>query len=159
MIKQAQACAYASDPEKYLRFFLWPIETYAPVFKPAGENVSSIAQYLADNFVVGTTQNMSQLFTLLSRLLYSDARATAECTEPYFDYNPAAANRHGVPHPSVDCMRDELPYQTISELTIQMSTDFQIYWAAKSIFEKQLTGATPLPVHDITAIRRSCTGK
>ena len=69
--------------------------SYAPVFKPAGENVSSIAQYLADKFVVGTTQNMPQLFTLLSRVLRSDARATAECTEPYFGYNTAAANVHG----------------------------------------------------------------
>ena len=102
MIQQAHTCASMETPRSR-RFFLWPIETYAPVFQPVGDSVSSIARYLADNFVVGTTQNMSQLFSLLPRILHSDSRATTECMEPYIEYNPAAANVHGGTWPDVDC--------------------------------------------------------
>jgi len=151
MIQQAHTCASMANPS---RFYLWPIETYAPVFQPAGDNVSSIARYLADNFVVGTTQNMSQLFSLLSRILRSDSRATTECMEPYFQYNPAAANVHGGSWPDVDCTRDELSYQTIMELTIKMRTGFGIFFEAERIFEKQMAGVLPLPVHNFSALRR-----
>ena len=56
----------------------------------------------------------------------------------------------------VECKRDELPHQTISELTIEMSTDFRIYWAAQAIFEKQMARALPLPVQKVSKLRHSC---
>ena len=93
MIQQAHACA-STHLGNAQPLFLWPIATYAPVFQPGGDSVSSMTQYLADNFIMGTTQNMTQLFSLLSRVLRSNATATAECMEPYFEYNPASANVH-----------------------------------------------------------------
>ena len=171
MIQQAHACALRTGLEvrskslvETQRFFLWPIETYAHVFQPAGNSVRSIARYMADNFVVGTTQNMSQLLSLLSRVLRSDARATTECTEPYFEFNPKCSTfnanvfrgreRAWWADADAECTRDELSHQTISELAIKMSTDFGIYRAAKEIFEKQMAGALPLPVHDVSTLRR-----
>uniref|UniRef100_A0A7S0LJ57 Sulfotransferase domain-containing protein n=1 Tax=Coccolithus braarudii TaxID=221442 RepID=A0A7S0LJ57_9EUKA len=151
MIQQAHACASTANPAP---FYLWPIETYTPVFRPGGNSVSSITQYLSDNFVVGTTQNMSQLLSLLSRVIRSDARASAECTEPYFEYHPKKRNLHGGRWLGVDCRRDELSEQAISELTIEMSTDFRIYWAAKVISEKQIAHVLPLPVHDVSGLHR-----
>ena len=156
MIQQAHACA-STHLTNAQPLFLWPIATYAPVFQPGGDSVSSMTQYLADNFIMGTTQNMTQLFSLLSRVLRSNATATAECTEPYFEYNPASANVHqGGLRGGVECKRDELPHKTISELTIEMSTDFRIYQAAQAIFEKQMAGALPLPVHKVSKLRHSC---